>query len=83
MLFHFRVIAHRLSTVRKADSIAVLDRGRLVEQGSHEELLAAGGIYARLWARQSGGFLDVGDLAKGQIGIGDAATAINEERRSA
>jgi ATP-binding cassette subfamily C protein CydCD len=46
------VIAHRLSTVRKADSIAVLDRGRLVEQGSHEELLTAGGLYARLVGRQ-------------------------------
>ena len=39
-------------TVRKADSIAVLDRGRLVEQGSHEELLTAGGLYARLVGRQ-------------------------------
>jgi ATP-binding cassette subfamily B multidrug efflux pump len=37
-----------------------MDRGRIAEQGSHEELLAAGGLYARLWARQSGGFLVVG-----------------------
>jgi len=46
------VIAHRLSTVRKADRIAVLDRGRLVELGSHGELLARGGLYARLYAGQ-------------------------------
>jgi ABC-type multidrug transport system fused ATPase/permease subunit len=42
------VIAHRLSTVRAADRIAVLHKGKLVEQGRHEELLAKGGLYARL-----------------------------------
>nr|WP_246005939.1 ABC transporter ATP-binding protein [Georgenia muralis] len=46
------VIAHRLSTVRKADSIAVVDRGRIVEQGTHAELLAAGGLYAELYETQ-------------------------------
>jgi ATP-binding cassette subfamily B protein/subfamily B ATP-binding cassette protein MsbA len=46
------VIAHRLSTVRQADQILVLDEGGLVEQGSHAELLAAGGRYARLWGAQ-------------------------------
>jgi ATP-binding cassette, subfamily B, bacterial len=51
------VIAHRLSTVRRIDKLVVLDRGNIVEQGSHEALLALGGIYAGLWAHQSGGFL--------------------------
>ena len=44
------MIAHRLSTVRNAGKIVVLDAGRVVEQGTHGELLAAGGIYARMWA---------------------------------
>ena len=50
-------IAHRLSTIAAMDRLVVMDRGRIVEQGTHAELLAAGGLYARLWARQSGGFL--------------------------
>lgn len=53
-------IAHRLSTIAAMDRLIVMDRGRIAEQGTHEELLAAGGLYARLWTRQSGGFLDVG-----------------------
>jgi ABC-type multidrug transport system fused ATPase/permease subunit len=49
------VIAHRLSTVRDADRLAVLDRGRLVETGTHAELLARSGLYARLIRRQMAG----------------------------
>ncbi|WP_306006188.1 ABC transporter ATP-binding protein [Aquicoccus porphyridii] len=50
-------IAHRLSTIAHMDRIVVLDEGRIVEEGSHDDLLARGGLYARFWARQSGGFL--------------------------
>jgi ATP-binding cassette subfamily B multidrug efflux pump len=50
-------IAHRLSTIAAMDRLIVLDRGRIVEEGTHYTLLAAGGLYARLWAHQSGGFL--------------------------
>lgn len=51
------VVAHRLSTVARMDRLVVLDRGRLAETGTHDQLLAAGGLYAELWSRQSGGFL--------------------------
>ncbi len=50
-------IAHRLSTIARMDRLIVLDRGKVVETGSHARLLAANGLYAQLWARQSGGFL--------------------------
>lgn len=52
------VIAHRLSTIAKLDRIVVLDNGRIVEDGTHTSLLHADGIYARLWRRQSGGFIE-------------------------
>ncbi len=51
-------IAHRLSTIAQMDRILVLDEGKIAEEGSHEALLAAGGLYAQFWARQSGGFLN-------------------------
>jgi ATP-binding cassette, subfamily B, bacterial len=54
------VIAHRLSTVRRMDELVVLERGAVVERGSHDALLARRGVYAALWARQSGGFLGDG-----------------------
>ncbi|MBX3624892.1 MAG: ABC transporter ATP-binding protein [Rhizobacter sp.] len=58
-------IAHRLSTIAAMDRLIVLDKGRVVEEGDHRSLLAQGGLYARLWAHQSGGFLgeDVDDRA--------------------
>ncbi|TXH36360.1 MAG: ABC transporter ATP-binding protein [Rhodospirillaceae bacterium] len=51
-------IAHRLSTIARMDRLVILDHGRIVESGTHAELLQLGGTYARLWQRQSGGFLD-------------------------
>ena len=52
------VIAHRLSTIQKMDRIIVLEKGVIVEQGSHEELVKQKGVYAQLWAHQSGGFIE-------------------------
>ncbi|RWO68689.1 MAG: ABC transporter ATP-binding protein [Mesorhizobium sp.] len=67
-------IAHRLSTIAAMDRLVVMDKGRVIEEGWHEELVARGGLYAQLWQRQSGGFLLEGGpadpandaLAKGQ-----------------
>ena len=65
MFEHFRqlardritiLISHRFSTVRMADQIAVLDRGRIIEQGSHEELMRTGGRYAHLFTLQARGY---------------------------
>jgi len=77
-------IAHRLSTIAAMDRLVVIDGGHIVEQGRHDELLAAGGLYARLWARQSGGFLGVGAGEPGHVGSakdGSADEADAAERR--
>jgi ATP-binding cassette, subfamily B, bacterial len=58
------VIAHRLSTIRRMDELIVLERGRIIEKGSHDTLLARGGTYASLWAHQSGGFLAAESLCE-------------------
>lgn len=52
------VIAHRLSTIQRMDRILVMEDGQIVEQGSHKELIRHGGVYAKLWSHQSGGFLE-------------------------
>lgn len=58
-------IAHRLSTIAEMDRIVVLDQGRIVEDGTHDALLAQGGLYADFWSRQSGGFLAMDTAAEG------------------
>ena len=70
-------IAHRLSTIAAMDRLVVMDGGRIVEEGTHAQLLARGGLYARLWARQSGGFLGESiDDAERAEGEADDALAL-------
>jgi ATP-binding cassette, subfamily B, multidrug efflux pump len=77
-------IAHRLSTIAAMDRLIVLDRGRIVEEGDHASLLAHGGLYARLWAHQSGGFLgeDADDTAIAVDQPGIEATVDDVRRRA-
>ena len=69
-------IAHRLSTIAQMDRLIVIDEGRVVEQGTHEQLLASGGQYAKLWERQSGGFINPDDDAEEKIGVAAAGADV-------
>jgi len=67
-------IAHRLSTIAEMDRLIVMDQGKIIEQGTHQQLIADGGVYAQLWRRQSGGFLatDTDENLKRRPGSGQA-----------
>ena len=69
------VVAHRLSTVARMDQLVVLDHGRIVEKGTHQELLCLDGTYAKLWQHQSGGFLDDTEGAAPPAATGEPAVA--------
>ena len=68
-------IAHRLSTIAMLDRLVVMDQGRIVESGTHQELLAYGGTYAGLWQHQSGGFLGLGASDEAPASADGSATA--------
>ena len=75
-------IAHRLSTIARMDRLVVLEQGRIVEQGTHDELLRLGGHYALLWKHQSGGFLPaqgLGEGLPGHVRVDEAAVALDPE----
>ena len=65
-------IAHRLSTIAAMDRLIVMDRGRVIEEGTHDALIAKGGLYAQLWQRQSGGFLIHDEIAGQEPAMGIA-----------
>ncbi|MGI9420843.1 MAG: ABC transporter ATP-binding protein [Geminicoccaceae bacterium] len=71
-------IAHRLSTIAAMDRLVIMDAGRIVEEGSHDDLIAKDGLYARLWSRQSGGFL-LSEPAMAPVGFGGGLPE-NDER---
>jgi ATP-binding cassette, subfamily B, bacterial len=82
------VVAHRLSTIAHLDRILVFDKGRIIEDGSHSELLARQGAYFRLWSRQAGGFLpeesrDVHGTSTDKLPTPEAASDLDEDRRDA
>jgi ABC-type transport system involved in cytochrome bd biosynthesis fused ATPase/permease subunit len=74
-------IAHRLSTIARMDRIVVVDRGRIVEAGTHASLLARRGLYASLWRRQSGGFLGTEPDGSGLAPASAAELALPPARR--
>jgi ATP-binding cassette subfamily B multidrug efflux pump len=71
-------IAHRLSTIAAMDRLIVIDEGRIIEEGTHAQLLALGGEYARLWARQSGGFIEADEDAPTPEELAEKAEAAKE-----
>ena len=76
-------IAHRLSTIAAMDRLVVMDKGQIVEEGTHAELVAANGLYAQLWRKQSGGFLgEEADPAAASLASGAAATLLSDSAAS-